>query len=109
MADRGAVLFEDGIVVFLLVELEAEVAEILRDSGASFGATFADGAGEDEGVGAVKVGGHLADVSLDAVVEDLKGQRGAFVTFGGLGDDIPHIVGDVREAVEAAFFIEVDK
>lgn len=109
MADRGAVLFEDGVVVFLLVELEAEVVEILRDSGAGLGATFADGAGEDESVGAVEVGGHLADVGLDTVVEDLKGQRGAFVTFGGLGDDIPHIVGDIRETVETALFIEVNK
>jgi len=104
--DVDIVTVAEAGVVFLVVEFEAEVFEAGDDIAADFGVAFADGGGEDEGVGAAHGGDHFADGALDAIDIHVIGELGAGVR-GAQFENVAHVAGDAADAEEAALAVQI--
>ena len=90
-----------------VVDFEVEVAEAGDDVAADGGVALADGGGENEGVGAVQAGSHLADGALDAIDKEVVGKFGLGIAVVTEADDLAKIIGGAGDAEETAFFVEV--
>jgi hypothetical protein len=89
----GDVLLAMGIVVVVVVDGDAEVAEPLGGSAPDLGGVLADAAGEHERIHTAGRSAHGGDTGEKAVGVDVEGQSGVRLAAKRGGFDLAHVAG----------------
>src|SRR5215469_9201949 len=90
-----------GGVVFVVIDPDAEVAEVRADGGARPGVVFARAGGKDDRVCAVQFQKVSAEPVAGAGDKNIQGEFGIGITFIGGGFDVAHVIGNATQPEQA--------